>query len=254
MVSLIDNPLVLIALFNKISIMKNYFFLLFFALFVFSNCDEDKDEVVVVDVVGDCANCLNFNSLEVGQQSKYLGFIGDERNQVDPATTYSDDTLVVSVVGLDGTKYLIQEHLSHSPDSSWQYEISLTNDLVTFHFPPSPTNPDYPNHSSALVLVYSWELIFELSKEVSSGNTGAMNGWEYVFDEFCSESPCYGTIDNYSQLGDDYPMANVYQDYSPMAWDGAGQFMIYNNDYGVIRSVSVGSWVPKGWGWDLIMD
>ncbi len=230
--------------------MKSNILFLFFSLFLLYNCN--KEEVVVPPSEINCTNCLNFNELELGQQSKYLNFVGESRIEDNPSFDYTDDTLVVKVIGVNGGFFLIEEHFAENPDSSWNYEISLQADKVVFRFPEWPVDPNYTLNSSMLLQQYSH--LFELPMTIVDGKIGDMNGWEVVFDSSCNTAPCYGTIENYEQFGFSFPKLNVFHDYGPMAFDGAGIFFFYHNDFGIVRSVSVGSWIPKGWGWDLILD
>lgn len=218
---------------------KVLFSLLFLTVILWS-CQQE-DDVQTLALADNCPNCINFENLQVGQQSRYVAFKG-KRDFEEQAWHYESDTLVVNVVAQENTHFIFEEFLTTNPDSIRKYTVALSADSVKINL------SEY--------WVGSW--LFQGGQHIAialaptNQQFAEIKGWEAIVD--CNLAPCYGFLSEYKQNRVVFNNLYVYHNYGPMAWDGNGYFAIYNQKYGVVRSVSVGSWVPVGKGWDLIME
>ena len=220
--------------------MKN--FSLFLMLLLFFACAKDEDPVIVVSNPN-CTNCINFNNPAVGQQSVYIGFEGESYAASNPAMSYTDDTLVASIVEENSDGFLIEEYKKSDPNNKKSFYLKVESDSVSiiivddFSFLIS-------NHQS-----------LKLVKGESNGAKAEPNGWEIGME--CNSitiSQCYGFVEDFEKGNQSIDRLNVYKNYSPMVRDGNGYFVIYNDSLGIVRAVDVSAWFATGGGWDLLFD
>lgn len=218
---------------------KVLFSLLFLTVILWS-CQQE-DDIQTLALADNCPNCINFENLQVGQQSRYVAFKG-KRDFEEQAWHYESDTLVVNVVTQENTNFIFEEFLTTNPDSVRKYTVALSADSVKIDL------SEY--------WIGSW--LFQGGQQIhvalapTNYQSTEMKGWEAIVD--CGMAPCYGYLSEYKQNRFVYNNLYVYHNYGPMAYDGNGYFAIYNQKYGIVRSVSVGSWIPVAKGWDLIME
>jgi len=204
------------------------------------NCQQNDDIQALVSA-GDCPNCINFENMQVGQQSRYVAFTG-KRDFEDQDYHYLSDTLVVQVVAQEGADFMIEEFLTSNQDSIRTYRIGLTESSVHIGL----------NEYWIGSWLFQGGTNINIALEPKDYQSAEIKGWEAVVR--CETAPCYAYLPEYKQNRSVYNDLYVYHNYGPMAWDGNGFFAIYNAKYGVVRSVSVGSWVPVAGGWDLILE
>jgi hypothetical protein len=215
---------------------------IFLFLLIVSIWSCQSDETLrAFDAADDCPNCINFENLQVGQQSRYIAFRGN-RDFEAQKWRYESDILVVKVAAQANDTFAFEEYLTSDPDSVRVYHVSISNDAINIHL------PEYWNGS----WLFQGGLNLHLSRSPSNPQPAQLKGWEAIVR--CETAPCYGYFSEYKQLDFIYQDLYVYHNYGPMAWDGNGYFTIYNQKYGIVRSVSVGSWIPIGYGWDLIVE
>ncbi|MDX1942117.1 MAG: hypothetical protein SFU99_16255 [Saprospiraceae bacterium] len=212
-----------------------------FASLILLFCAACQKEETATLKAGNCSNCINFNSLEVGQQSRYIAFKGN-RDFEEQKWQYESDTLVVRVSAKTGDNFTFEEYLTTDPDSVRSYNVILVDDSAKIEL------REYWNGS----WLFQGGLLINLPLAPANYQLAEIKGWEAIVT--CETAPCYGYLPAYQQQEFIYNDLYVYRNYEPMAWDGNGFFAIYNAKYGVVRSVSVGSWIPVGNGWDLIIE
>ncbi len=204
------------------------------------NCQQD-DDIQSLALADECPNCINFENVQVGQQSRYVAFTG-KRDFEDQDYHYLSDTLVVQVAAQEGEDFILEEFLTSNPDSIRTYRISLIDNNINIRL----------NEYWIGSWLFQGGTNIQIALEPRDYQSAEIKGWEAIVS--CETAPCYGYLAEYEQGRFNYNDVYVYRNYGPMAWDGNGFFAIYNSKYGIVRSVSVGSWIPVGNGWDLIVE
>jgi hypothetical protein len=209
----------------------------------FSACQKEKNLAELPPKIAACNNCINFQSLEVGQQSRYLAFEGEKPWEEQPPFRYLKDTLIVQIVGKTGELFQVEEYRTSAPSDLLYYAFRIENDTLQVDL--TPRN----NYTESWLFSSIWDTIKLPLQQVNSPII-QLKGWNIpVFSE---SSPAMGLLERHEQLGNIYNTLNVYFDYGPIAYDGTGYYFMYNQEFGIVRNVSLNPWQAKSLGWDLI--
>lgn len=196
---------------------------------------------------------ISFRGLEVGQRSYYLGLLGEKYfNSSTNDFVYTDDTLILSVVGKDSIGFKVTESVHYygdvdnwmapDKDSTYVYYLKVEND--TLHIIPAGTK-----HVASRI--FDYVLYNEgLPLALFSDQTINITGWKTDLG-YC-ECRREGYDDQHQQFGVDYSMLNVLIENSPMALDGPGRTVVYSADAGLVRFSTYSWWTQSGYGWDLL--
>lgn len=210
----------------------------------FSACQKEENVAELPTKIAVCSNCINFQSPQVGQESRYLAFEGEKPWEEQPVLRYLKDTLIVKIIGQTNGVFQVEEYRTSAPGDLLYHTFRLEND--TLFVKTTPRN-DYPE--SWLFIITS---AIKLPLQQVSSPSIQPKGWNILV--FSESSPATGFLPDYEQLGSIYNNLNVYHDYGPMTYDGTGYYFIYNQKNGMVRSVSLNPWQAKGLGWDLIAE
>lgn len=197
---------------------------------------------------------IRFDSMAVGQKSKYLGLLGEEYFANNNIFHYTTDTLIWEVVGQDANGFLIRESMKYvgsEPESPWfaytkdqviEFYLNFDNDTLRV------TEPGKDFLSSRLVgyRTDDWRLPLN---EFNSGFL-QIDGWKTSLGYCTCRREAY-TVD-YEQLGATYPLLNVLVDNRAMAFDGNGETCIYSKRYGIVRFTLYSPWTQRGEAWNLL--
>lgn len=197
---------------------------------------------------------IRFDSMAVGQKSKYLGLLGEEYFANNNIFHYTTDTLIWEVVGQDANGFLIRESMKYvgsEPESPWfaytkdqvfEFYLNFDNDTLRV------TEPGKDFLSSRLVgyRTDDWRLpLNEFNSDYLQ-----IEGWKTSLG-YCSCRREAYTVD-YEQLGATYPRLNVLVDNRAMAFDGNGETCIFSKRYGIVRFTLYSPWTQRGEAWNLL--
>lgn len=218
-----------------------------------TRCHEPEDLIDPVVIDPPPANQIRFDSLAVGQRSRYLGFEGYGYYGGNGSEfSYSDDTLILEIVGQDANGFRVAETLHYvdtvsnwydqQRDSTYFYYLTIQED--TLHLVPSATNYVrsrlfvYYQHNDGLYLV---PLV---------GTEVSIKGWKSGFP-YC-ECWRHGFTKNYLLFDKTYAYLNVLMQDSPMQVDGNGHTYVYSAQHGIVKLSQYSWWTSTGYGWDLL--
>lgn len=198
---------------------------------------------------------IRFDNLAVGQTSRYLGLTGENYfSSSNDDYSYSNDTLVLSIVSEDASGFKIREEmhyldtlnavLDYEKDSIYYYYLNVKDDSL--RVTPVGTgfvrsrifSPSFWYHNTALPL-----------HKTDAANVEIV-GWKTSFP-YC-ECRKEGLAAEFTLFGVSYKDLNVIRDDASMAVDGPGQTYVYAPSYGIVRFTEVSWWTQSGYGWDLL--
>lgn len=196
---------------------------------------------------------IRFDSLQVGQRSRYIGLSGKNYHTQADDFVYTDDTLYLKIVAQDDVKgYLVEESMNYvgdvhpwlSPDrdSVYRYYIKVSGDSLHLQ-------------GTSGAYFYSRFFFYELKKRnlpLTDFTDQVINlsGWKTELG-YC-ECRRTGYTEQYTLFGQNYERLNVLLDNSPMALDGNGETYAYSSVYGIVRASTYSWWTSEGIGWDLL--
>lgn len=220
--------------------MRSFIILIVFISCWFSACQKEENTLELK--ASECANCINFEALKVGQESRYLAFEGEKFWEEEPSFRYLNDTLIVRVTGQTGELFQVEEYRTSNASDLLHSTFEIKSDTLLVKFIPRNNYPD------------SWLFTgispLKLALKTISQPVIEINNWHVA--PFGDESPAFGALKNYKQLNKTYNKLNVYQNYKPMTYDAPGAYILYNENAGIVRSVLINPWQAKGLGWDLL--
>lgn len=209
------------------------------ALLLVYGCDvsPEADQNVAANLV--------LTALEVGQESRYLGFVGENYRDADKTEfSYTGDTLIVEVVEQTSEGFVVEEYLSDGSVSDTLaqktkivYLLNVENDQLT------ATSRTGRGSASALYR-------FNLDLSDGAGDEVQLAGWKTTLS-YC-ECNKEGFLTGQQVLGKTYDRLNMIQENLGMAVDGPGFTYIYSGDDGMVRQYTVSWWTNTGEGWDLL--
>ncbi len=201
-----------------------------------------KEEIAALKTAG-CSNCINFQSPEVGQESRYLAFEGEKFWEEQPPFHYLNDTLIVRITGKTGDLFQVEEYRTSNPSDLLYRTFQIKSDTLYVKLIPRNNYPDSWLFSNVNTLETPLNTVNQPVVE--------LKGWN--IPSFGEAAPAVGLLKDYQQLDIIYDVLNVYQNYVPMTYDGPGSYILYGKDFGIVRSVSINPWQAKGLGWDLMV-
>ena len=220
---------------------------LFAVVALLASCKKDPTEPVQT------GNNIQFDNLAVGQQSKYLGLLGEKYFESTwDDFVYTDDTLVLEVVSHDNLGFKVAESLHYvgdvepwmaqEKDSVYYYYLNVVNDSLKVQ--PIGTNFVQSRIWTYMVENNGLPLLPIQTQKVQ------IQGWKTDLS-YCE---CYreGYTENYTLFGELYDRLNVVVDNTPMALDGAGSTYAFSGKHGAVRFSTYGWWTQSGYGWDLL--
>lgn len=214
----------------------------------------DPDPVTPVTPIDTLAYAgpIRFDTMKVGQKSRYLGLLGDNYHANSNLFNYTTDTLQLQIIGHDANGYIIEERFRYTgPVSSWfntekdsvfRYYATVVDDTLRF----KPLGSWY---------VSSRIIGYQISKEgISLAEITSpkidIQGWKTNLG-YC-ECRRTGYAEDYSLFGKNYATLNVLVNNAPMAYDGNGETYVYSKTNGIVRYSTYSWWTQSGYGWDLL--
>lgn len=213
-----------------------------------------KDEAKGCDELEESSGRIRFDSMAVGQKSKYLGLLGEEYFANNNIFRYTTDTLIWEVVGHDANGYLIRESMKYvgpEPESPWyaytkdlvfEFYLNFDNDTLRV------TEPGKDFLSSRLTGYRTDD--WRLPLNDFNGDYLQVEGWKTSLGYCSCRREAYTT--DYEQLGAAYPRLNVLVDNRAMAFDGNGETFVYSKRYGIVRITLYSPWTQRGEAWNLL--
>jgi hypothetical protein len=195
---------------------------------------------------------IRFDTMKIGQKSRYLGLLGDNYHANSNLFNYTTDTLQLQIIGHDANGYIIEERFRYTdPVSNWfntekdsvfRYYATVVDDTLRF----KPLDSWY---------VRSRIVGYQISKDgialedISSPKI-EIQGWKTNLG-YC-ECRRTGYAEDYNLFGKNYAKLNVLIENSPMSFDGNGETYIYSKTAGIVRYSTYSWWTQNGYGWDLL--
>jgi len=245
--------------------MKTPLFLLFFpCLLLLASCNLDE-EIKTPDVptLPDPVPCtaekgiqpVIFNSLAVGQKSRFVFFSGDNyHDSTDLSIQYHPDTLVMEIIEIDGNGFRVKECITEGsqghpdvlfPDSVLYYYIKVENGYLRPRRSPENT---FSGVYSRLFITREIPLplanIESQEMQLVGWKTSPANFGLYR-EGFCENCELNGTV---------FPYLNFILDNTDMTFDGHGTTWVYALNAGLVRAFYVSAWTGSGRGWDVLPD
>lgn len=187
-------------------------------------------------------NRINFQSPQVGQESRYLAFEGLKPYEQQPVLRYLNDTLVVRITGQTGAIFQIEEYQTSEPAIRLRHSFEVQADTLFVDITPRSNYPDSWLFNAAGRL--------KMPLKTLSSPVVPMQSWNVR--PFYQNAPGLGMVLNYEQFGTIYNNLTIYHDYSAMTYDGPGYYFLYSKAAGVVRTVYFNPWQGRGLGWDLL--
>lgn len=195
---------------------------------------------------------IRFDQLAVGQKSRYLGLTGKNYHSNSDDFTYTDDTLVLEIVGQDANGFRVRESLHYvgdvftwlnpDKDSVYHYYIHIQDDTLRF----KAVSGNYIPSRMVEYLISKTGL--PLSNFTNQPIT--LTGWKTNLG-YC-ECRRTGYALDYELFGQTYPRLNVLIENTPMQYDGNGATYAYDKSVGIVRMSTYSWWTSEGFGWDLL--
>ncbi len=187
-----------------------------------------------------------FTGLKPGQANYYVRLVGEnDRDLINNAFHYENDTLIVAVVGRDSFGYKLAETLS--PNSVSKGTGCYVKD----------TNIYYLNiiNDSLKIRAGTHSIIFrDLPIYEFNNNPVNQYGWKTSISWSNYSQDTSGYIINFQTPGKTYERLNVLVKNKAMERDAPGRGYIYSKEAGIVRMTEYGGYKgsPEGGGWDLL--
>jgi heat shock protein HslJ len=201
--------------------------------------DDPKDPI-------DDAGYIQFESPAVGQKSSYIHFYAGGYWESTPnQIKYTKDTIHWEITKqIDRNTFQITERLAgeYFGDDAINRQVRYVtmkkdNDKIIF-ITERATNSHLLGHNDTL--------------ELSLGNANEIQHSDWRIAENNSSQPFFGYVNNYKVNGKEYDKLDIYSDFTPTYYDGAGLLFVYNSSYGMVRHYAMNPWVGDVNGFDLI--
>lgn len=196
---------------------------------------------------------IRFDSLKVGQRSKFLELLGEDyNNSFSNQFSYTDDTLQLDITAEDANGFLVSEKLRYNGDVSiynatnkddvYQYYLKVENDTLRIK----------PYNSTFFSRIFGYEISKQKGLPMAAFTDPQIEvvGWK-TNQPYC-ECRKTGYDTGYELFGETYPLLNVLIENSPMAYDGNGETYVYSPKNGLVRFSTYSWWTSTGYGWDLL--
>ena len=195
---------------------------------------------------------IRFDSLEIGQRSRYIALLGEDYGSNNENFAYTTDTLRLTVVAQDANGFLIEESFKYvgsvsnwfdyEKDSIFRYYVKVVDDTLRF----KQVGASY--WRSRIIGYYGGRDGLPMA-DISSPKID-ITGWRTNLG-YC-ECRQVGYAEDYSLFGKTYPKLNVLVDNAAMAFDGNGETYVYSKTIGIVRFSTYSWWTRSGYGWDLL--
>jgi len=192
-------------------------------------------------------NPVDFTHLNVGQESRYVGFTGVLNR---PGVDYTGDELFLTVMeDLGDGVFVMRDSLGEGSQENASFQrpvntffLSVADDtLRMWNDQEGPaSNFMLPGYSQQEADALPLSSIHE-NKLVIRGMTARSLPSAFVI----------GYVEQYRQLNYVYSRLNAYIDNRDMAVDGPGFTVLYSAREGVVRVCTYSPWTGTGFGWDL---
>lgn len=208
------------------------------------NPEEPGEEGTLVQ--GNATNV--FENPAVGNFSYFVKFESDteydqaERLWTHSNITYVKDTLLIEVVEKNGDRFLVKESYTKGSETYLSAQDPNTPDFVEGSFWVSPTQEGWTIESAngsgeLLSALFGFSTGIDLPRS-KMGEFENISLFPAVFELDILGVPFYNVALSYN--------------YGPMAYDGEGLQWYYTRDRKMVRIAFIGSWFPKGVGWDWV--
>ncbi len=213
------------------------------------------DEPITITDTNIIGPTIRFDSLAVGQRSRYLGFDGYKACTGDGLNfIYSNDTLVLEIVGQDANGFKVAETLHYVDtvsvwynqhiDTTYYYYLTVEHDSLHVTLSGAQTSRSrlFSNYkrSDGLYLV------------PLSDSEVTITGWQTA--PFCCSCWRDDFTRNYDLFGRVYPHLNVMTQDKDTNLDHPGYTYVYSARYGIVKYKIYYPWTNSGYGWDLLPD
>ncbi len=224
--------------------MKKIIYLLM-AVIIFAAC---KDPDVGPGEPQEDAGYIQFESPAVGQKSSYIHFYADGFWETTPKPIiYTRDTIHWEITKqINRTTFEITERLSGEffgteANNRVLRTITLSKDADKVVLSTNRSVSSYLiGHNDTL--------------ELSLGNAKEYPYTDWRIGENNGTEPYSGYVSKYNVKGKEYDKLEVYSDFTPTTYDGAGLLYAYSGKFGLVRHYAMNPWVGDVNGFDLIRD
>ncbi len=207
-------------------------------------------------------NYIRFDSMAVGQRSRYVFF--EHGSDFAASPTYLPDTLVLDIAGQEGTEFLIKEYLTPGSasvkgiathpwplraDSVFTYWLRVEESELRLR---RPYNRPW-NVGSRLFVTPNqyWPLKYFFNTQLKMG------GWAPLITyDFLTTSGHFkkGYTTDCVIFGRQFDHLNFIYDDTQGPTDGPSFHFLYAKKYGIVRWTNSSFWDWTGAGWDLLPD
>jgi hypothetical protein len=187
-------------------------------------------------------NYINFDSLAVGQKSRYLGFTITG----DTAKSYQGDTLIVEVIEKTDSGFIFQDYYTKGSasiatvDSIYQYIIQVENDTIIHRM------IDYLGYGTRLLWVNS--MYWFPTSFTSDGSFDV----DTLTVRYCINNTFKGTVDRIDMLNCSFNDLNIINDNHMVSFDGPGYLFVFNKPKGIVYTLNYSAWTMGGRGWEFL--
>lgn len=198
---------------------------------------------------------VNFNSIKVGQQSKFILFKGEHyQSSADHSFTYFSDTLVVEVVARKPDGYFVREYLTPGSISLNGENHVAFADTDIFYYILKTGNVIAIKHDHfrlrSRLFVFPDENTFEIDLNQPVSPRVSIKGWKTNLPYSTNYIAAY--LPEMELFGKSYKDLSVMVDNRPMKSKGSGITHIFNRRYGMVRVAQYAALTGQGFGWDLL--
>jgi|GEM_PF-4053001 len=227
--------------------MKNTGFIIVMVLFavLFGSCEKDE---ITLGPQSLPTGRIKLSDLQFGQRSYYR--VAEINTRASHQITYTGDTLVVEIIGREGSTFLVEERFTEgSPNSDdhlycdaikygLRSEGGVLNAVATTDCPFSYLFSSFPQSLPLL--------------PGTDARTG-LEGWEVIpFDDGNDDLILNGYVEDVTIAGVLYPHLLVQVDPTLEPLDGNRLSWLYRDEPGIVRAVSVNGFAGRGFMVELL--
>lgn len=243
---------------NRFFIMKYYnFTAIALVTMCLLLCSCKKEQVEPIDENSANLNNIDLTNPEIGQQSRYVLFRGEDIKDDDNFNfEYLPDTLAVEIISEDENGYMVKEFLTPGSrslngennvayaDSTWYYYIYIDEADSSLKV---KQRGNY--YRTRLFFLYDEESRGLGLQQIASPETEIM-GWKTSLP-FTKNFVTARTSD-FTLFDTKYESLNIVIDNRPMEEGLPGSTHIFSLEQGLIRSAEYSDYDGKGYGWDVL--